>query len=232
MYKIPSRNHITNTCIPALYPQVKSQVEKELANAERMAITTDAWTSCATESYLTITAHHIAPDWKLNVHVLQTRAFKGSHTGNNIGALLKQACIALTDNAINIVLAGVEAEMNHHLMCFAHTINLATQKAFKVDTAARLLARVRKVIGFFSPQCQGSRNSSRQTETTGLAYPQTHPRCVHKMLDMLPKTFPKTCLNAYWNNSLPFVLHSCPGISEEEKRITFLRTKTSAMLSS
>ena len=67
---------------------------------------------------MTITAHHIAPDWKLNAHVLQTRAFKGSHTGKNIGALLKQACIdwklldkesvLVTDNDTNIVLAGVE----------------------------------------------------------------------------------------------------------------------------
>ena len=158
-YKIPSRNHITNTCMPALYTQVKSQVEKELANAERVAITSDAWTSCATESYVTITAHHITPDWTLNVHVLQTRAFKGSHTGKNIGALLKQACIdwklfdkepaLVTDNASNMVLAGVEAEMSPHLMCFAHTINLATQKAFKVDTVERLLGRVRRVVGFF-----------------------------------------------------------------------------------
>jgi len=38
---------------------------------------------------------------------------------------------------------SVEAEMS------PHTINLATQKAFKVDTAARLLGRVRKVVGFF-----------------------------------------------------------------------------------
>ena len=44
-YKIPSRNHMTNTCMPALYAQVKSQVEKELANAERVAITTDVPTS-------------------------------------------------------------------------------------------------------------------------------------------------------------------------------------------
>ena len=158
-YKIPSRNHITNTCMPALYTQVKSQVEKELANAERVAITSDAWTSCATESYVTITAHQITPDWTLNVHVLQTRAFKGSHTGKNIGALLKQACIdwklfdkepaLVTDNASNMVLAGVEAEMSPHLMCFANTINLATQKAFKVDTVERLLGRVRRVVGFF-----------------------------------------------------------------------------------
>nr|XP_054593369.1 E3 SUMO-protein ligase ZBED1-like [Nothobranchius furzeri] len=150
-YKIPSRNHITNTCMPALYAQVKSQVEEKLAKAERVAITTDAWTSCATESYVTITAHHIAPDWELNVYVLQTRAFKGSHTGKNVGALLKQACAdwkildkepaLVTDNATNMVLAGVEAEMTPHLMCFAHTINLATQKAFKVDTVARLLGK-------------------------------------------------------------------------------------------
>lgn len=95
---------------------------------------------------LTITVHHISPEWKLNVHVLQSRAFKGSHTGKNEGALLKRACpdwnlvdkepALVTDNATNMVLAGVEAEMSPHLMCFAQTINLATQKAFKVDTVA------------------------------------------------------------------------------------------------
>lgn len=230
-YKIPSRNHITNTCMPALY----AKVEKELANAERVAIATDAWTSCATESYVTITAHHIAPDWKLNVHVLQTRAFKGSHTGKNIGALLKQACTdwnlldkepaLVTDNATNMVLAGVEAEMSPHLMCFAHTINLATQKAFKVDTVARLLGRVRKVVGFFHRGVRAAEILKGKQKQ--LALP------LHKLIQDVSTRWnssQETCLNAYWNNSLPFLLHSCPGISEEEKRLTLLRTKTSAML--
>ena len=48
-----------------------------------------------------------------------------------------------------MILAGAEAEMSPHVMCFAHTINLATQKAFKVDTVARMLGRVRRVVGFF-----------------------------------------------------------------------------------
>ncbi|XP_077375916.1 E3 SUMO-protein ligase ZBED1-like [Festucalex cinctus] len=158
-YTLPTRKHFSNTCIPALYAQVKSQVEEELARAERVALTTDAWTSCATESYITITAHHINSDWQLKCHVLQTRVFKGSHTGKNIGALLKQACTdwnlvdkhpaLITDNASNMVLAGEEAEMSPHLMCFAHTINLASQKAFKVNTVARLLGRVRRVVSFF-----------------------------------------------------------------------------------
>ena len=33
--------------------------------------------------------------------------------------------------------------------CFAHCLNLAAQKALKVDAVSRLLARVRKVVGYF-----------------------------------------------------------------------------------
>ncbi|KAK0147119.1 Zinc finger BED domain-containing protein 1 [Merluccius polli] len=208
-YKIPSRNHMTNTCMPALYAQVKSQVEKELANAERVAITTDAWTSCATESYVTITAHHIAPDWKLNVHVLQTRAFKGSHTGKNVGALLKQACAdwnlldkepaLVTDNATNMILAGAEAEMSPHVMCFAHTINLATQKAFKVDTVARMLGRVRRVVGFFHRSVRAA--EILQDKQKQLALP------IHKLIQDM---------STQWNstqNMLERVLEQQPAIS-------------------
>lgn len=208
-YKIPSRNHITNTCMPALYAQVKSQVEKELANAERVAITTDAWTSCATESYVTITAHHIAPDWKLSVHVLQTRAFKGSHTGKNVGALLKHACAdwnlldkepaLVTDNATNMVLAGVEAELSPHLMCFAHTINLATQKAFKVDTVARLLGRVRRVVGFFHRSVRAA--EILQDKQKQLALP------IHKLIQDVSTRWNST------QNMLERVLEQQPAIS-------------------
>ena len=115
---------------------------------------------------MTITAHHISPDWELRSHVLQTRIFNESHTGKNIGALLKEACIEwniarkepalVTDNARNMIVAGVEAEMTPHLGCFAHTLNLASQKALHVDTAARLLGIVRKVVGFLHRNIRGA----------------------------------------------------------------------------
>lgn len=35
-----------------------------------------------------------------------------------------------------------------HLTCFAHTLNLTSWKALQVDTAVKLLGRVREVVGF------------------------------------------------------------------------------------
>ncbi len=129
-----------------------------------MAITTDAWTSCATDSYVTITAHHISPGWELRSHVLQTRVFNESHTEKNIGALLKKVDwnaadkerALVTGNARNMIVAGVEAEMTPHLRCFAYTLSLTSQKAFQVDTAARLLGGVRRVVGFLHRSIRGA----------------------------------------------------------------------------
>lgn len=58
-YKIPQRAFFTDTQIPALYSKVKTEVVESLSNARRVAITMDGWTSCATQSYVTVTAHHI-----------------------------------------------------------------------------------------------------------------------------------------------------------------------------
>lgn len=62
---------------------------------------------------------------------------------------MKEACAAwnladkepaqVTDNATNIVLAGVKAEMSSYLLCVTHTINLATQKVFNVNAVAKVI---------------------------------------------------------------------------------------------
>lgn len=62
----------------------------------------------------------------------------------------------VTDNDRNMIVAGLEAEMRPHLACFAHTINLASQKALKVDTAAKLLGKVRRVVGFLHRNIRGA----------------------------------------------------------------------------
>ena len=63
-YKIPSRQHFSETCIPRLYSEVKDEIKRELLHADRVAITTDGWTSCTTEAYVTVTCHHIDNDWQ------------------------------------------------------------------------------------------------------------------------------------------------------------------------
>uniref|UniRef100_A0A1A8QR33 HAT C-terminal dimerisation domain-containing protein n=1 Tax=Nothobranchius rachovii TaxID=451742 RepID=A0A1A8QR33_9TELE len=157
-YAVPSRQHITDIALPNLYNEVKATVLDSLGSAETVALTCDAWTSRATESYVTITAHHINDEWILQSHVLQTRAMHETHTGEHIAALLKETVtewglntkkvVIVTDNAPNMAVAARLAGMTH-IQCFAHSLNLASQKALKTQSVIRLLGRVRRVTGFF-----------------------------------------------------------------------------------
>ncbi|XP_051990723.1 E3 SUMO-protein ligase ZBED1-like isoform X2 [Xyrauchen texanus] len=157
-YVIPTRKHITEVAVPRMYEEVKQEVKTSLASAERVALTCDGWTSRATESYITITAHHINENWELISHVLQTRAMHESHTGSNIAELLKVALeewdikskdpAIVTDNASNMTIAAQLAGLLH-FKCFAHTLNLASQRALQLKPVARLLGRVRRITSFF-----------------------------------------------------------------------------------
>uniref|UniRef100_A0A672JQE7 BED-type domain-containing protein n=1 Tax=Salarias fasciatus TaxID=181472 RepID=A0A672JQE7_SALFA len=156
-YTIPSRQHFTDVALPRLYKEEKTTVLDELRLAERVALTCDSWTSRSTESYVTVTAHHI-DEWKISSHVLQTRPMYDSHTGENIAGLLREVVdewglrakepVVVTDNAPNMAVAARLAEMDH-IQCFAHSLNLASQKALKLPAVARLLGRIRRVTGFF-----------------------------------------------------------------------------------
>ncbi|XP_071088069.1 E3 SUMO-protein ligase ZBED1-like [Haliotis cracherodii] len=160
-YQIPSRTHFTNTVMPKLYENTKREVLKRIEGASSVAITTDGWTSRATESYVTITAHFVSEEWQMENPVLQTRPLHESHTGTNLANVLTSALtewkidrfgnVAIsTDNASNIVSAVKQSpSLNPHIRCFAHTVNLASQRAMQVSQMARILGRVRRVVSFF-----------------------------------------------------------------------------------
>lgn len=73
-----------------------------------------------------------------------------------------------------MIVAGLEAEMRPHLVCFAHTLNLASQKALQVDTAAKLLGRVRRVVGFLHRSIRGAEILRQKREQLSLP--------VHKLI--------------------------------------------------
>ncbi len=58
-YLLPSRAHFSQNVLPKLQEKTKAKVEEGLSTAESIAITTDGWTSRATDSYMAITAHYI-----------------------------------------------------------------------------------------------------------------------------------------------------------------------------
>lgn len=157
-YQIPTRKWITETGVPDLYADVKKKVTDTITSANRVGITTDAWTSRATESYVTVTCHHISPEWEMVSHVLQTRAFFESHTGKNVADLLREVMAEwglvdkdpalVTDNASNMLVAAEISKLTH-VKCFAHSLNLAAQRALKLPAVSRLLGRVRTIVAYF-----------------------------------------------------------------------------------
>ena len=204
-YHVPNRRFFTEKQIPALYDKVRRELVDSLSNAQTVAITVDGWTSSATDSYVTFTAHYIDDEWVLQNHVLQTRVFNEAHTGNNLAILLQEVCrewkiedknpALVTDNARNMILAGVGAQMEPHVRCIVHTLNLASQKALKVDRVSELLVKMRKVVTYFH-------KSPKATEALREMQMQLHlPH--HKLVhDVFTRTVPWTCWSVFGNTSL------------------------------
>lgn len=89
-YNIPSRAHFSQTVIPALCQKTKAQIENQLAKATVVALTTDGWTSRATQSHPPVTAHYTTAEWELKSHVLQTRPLE-SHTREDLAKGMTEA---------------------------------------------------------------------------------------------------------------------------------------------
>ncbi|XP_041834649.1 zinc finger BED domain-containing protein 4-like [Melanotaenia boesemani] len=160
-YEVPTQPHFSQKIIPSLYEKTKSAIIQELSKACAVALTTDGWTSRANESYLTVTAHHINSEWSMVSYVLQTRPIYEQHTSANLAEMLKETVqewklerpgtkiTVTTDNARNIVSAVSESGLGPQIGCFAHTINLASQKATELNQISRLLGKVRRIVTFF-----------------------------------------------------------------------------------
>lgn len=156
-YQMPSRATFSEHVIPSMYTITANRLKAELKDAGgTVAITCDAWTSRATESYVTITAHYVDNDFNLCPAVLQTRAMHDRHTGVNTAEVLTCAeaewgvrvASLTTDNASNMKVAARTANMIH-VGCYAHTLNLAAGKATDVNAVGTLLGKIKSVVAYF-----------------------------------------------------------------------------------
>ena len=88
-YKVPSRTHVTTTCI---YTLIAEEMRTTLSTSHiHVALNTDLWTSKATEAYLTATFHFINDEWDIVNRVLLTCEMPERHTGEHIAERLRQA---------------------------------------------------------------------------------------------------------------------------------------------
>ena len=165
-YCLPSRTHLRNKVTKNIYEETRGKVLSELENAKFVSLTTDAWTSRATENYVTVTAHFLDETWKLKTYVLETKEMGENHTADNLADCLlcvikewkldsKETLYVTTDNAANIVKACKIAQLPH-MPCFAHTLNLSVQKGLGVTAVSNALAHIRFVVKFFHTSTLGT----------------------------------------------------------------------------
>ena len=86
LYYIPSCNYFSRVEIPALYSEVKSEIQQQINHQCLVyyAGTIDLWSSITSEPYLSYTIHYIDKNWIMCSKCLQTRYMPEAHTGFNL----------------------------------------------------------------------------------------------------------------------------------------------------
>lgn len=80
--KIPSRKELCDA-LDGLEEHARTAIFKAL-QGQMLAITTDAWTSAATEAFLSLTVHYLDEAFNMQTLPVECAAFPGSHTGERI----------------------------------------------------------------------------------------------------------------------------------------------------
>ena len=179
-YSVPSRTHIMSL-LRKKHVSLKQELLIEVAS-HNLALTTDIWTSRATEAYITITAHYIDDDWNLVSKVLCTEGMPERHTGVNIAERIRAAMRSwqvkdeaisgiVHDNAANMMTAMDELDLNH-MSCFAHTLQLAVNKGLDNALISRVSAVARKLVGHFKHSAAATQELKLKQEQLGI--PQHH----------------------------------------------------------
>ena len=135
-FLVPSRTHLTSLVKKRHVAARKELKEVLRTEGKFIALTTDGWTSKATEGYNTMTAHFIDSNWELRSCVLETSLFPGRHTAENIAEKVSAAPQSLDvprksivavvhDEAANMMAAGRKLKEDYgweSAACAAHLL--------------------------------------------------------------------------------------------------------------
>ena len=74
--------------MPQIYETCVEKVKTVLNSAEHITLTTDTWTSLASEGYMAVTAHLITNNWEMKSCLLSCFKISDRHTAENLRNLL------------------------------------------------------------------------------------------------------------------------------------------------
>ncbi|KAM3862404.1 E3 SUMO-protein ligase ZBED1-like [Diretmus argenteus] len=146
-YTLPSRHCITNL-MEKKYEATLEKVKAELKKVKsKITLTTDAWTSIATEAYLGVTCHFINQDWELTSYSLTTMPLEERHTAENIAAWLVVNHALKKDPQINKALGAARSLVEHFRRSELASSKLKVkQKQMGTDKGARGDEKPHKLI--------------------------------------------------------------------------------------
>ena len=162
-YVLPKRTCFTNM-MEKKYEDEFQKVKLALSSSSFMvSLTTDAWTSIATEAYLGMTCHFINNDWELVSFSLTTMPLEERHTAINIASWIETAIekfgipasrikAVVHDNAANVVAALKLLEERHgisSIRCAGHTLQLVVNQALKNPQINKAIGAARCLVEHF-----------------------------------------------------------------------------------
>ncbi|XP_022910339.2 E3 SUMO-protein ligase ZBED1-like [Onthophagus taurus] len=175
-YKTPTAKTI-QIRVDALYEIQKQSLIKELKDVPHIAITTDCWTSRATESYISLTCHYINQNWVQVSRNITTESMEDRHTAlnlqNKINNIINEweindKCVAIVhDNAANIVSATKEMSVDA-ITCYAHNLQLVLNKVLDADYIKPLIVKCSSIVSHFKHSYIASTALNTKQEQLGL----------------------------------------------------------------
>ena len=111
-YCVPSSTYIAEV-IKQMFVKGKDNIKRYCqSEVHFMAVTTDIWTSCANDAYLSLTMHFVDSSWDTISCILATAPFPEHHTAVNIVDKVKQV-MKECDIEINHLLAIVHDQCSN-----------------------------------------------------------------------------------------------------------------------
>ena len=125
---LPSRPHVTEKILPSLYRELCKKVKSSISG-QSIALSTDSWTSRASESYTTFTAHMIDSNWKQQVYVLATMQ-STDHSSDAIAELVKLVSLQWGIEPQAITTDNASKFVNYNFILLHFSASIITEHAF------------------------------------------------------------------------------------------------------